>query len=288
MSQLQLTDALIDANWLHQHIDNPQLVVFDASWHMPAAGRNGREEWHSEQIKNAAFFDFDERICDPDSDLPHMMPDAELFTDEVQKLGLNQTSLLVIYDSLGIVTSTRAWCMMNAMGFDNCAILDGGLPAWKRAGYDVFTSAQSDTRKRGNFVANPQQGHFCDASAVLNASQGGKQTIIDARSVERFRGEVEEPRAGLRKGHMPAARNLPFSDLLTQGLMKPGFELEQIFAEISPHSNPIICSCGSGVTACIVAFAAKRAGYQDVVVYDGSWCEWGRPGDLPVTTDNSA
>ena len=282
MSELRLPDAIVSAEWLHQHIDHPNLVIFDASWHMSAANRNAFSEWQNEQIKNARFFDFDQAISDPDSDLPHMMPDVDLFTIEVQKLGLNHDSQVVVYDSVGMFSSPRVWWMLRAMGFNACAVLDGGLPAWKSAGFAINSLAESIPSEQGNYIADQVDSRFCDSQAVLSAIDDTSTTILDARPAERFRGEVDEPRAGLRRGQMPGAGNLPFPDLFADGLMKPKSELEAIFARLIPPGNRTICSCGSGVTACVIALGAHLVGYDDITVYDGSWCEWGLPGDLPV------
>ena len=282
MSELQLLDAIVSAEWLHQHIDHPNLVIFDASWHMPAANRDAFSEWKNEQIKNSRFFDFDQAISDPDSDLPHMMPDVDLFTIEVQKMGLNHDSQVVVYDSVGMFSSPRVWWMLRAMGFNACTVLDGGLPAWKSAGFEINSDAGSISSEQGNYIADQVDSRFCDSQAVLSAIDDTSTTILDARPAERFRGEVDEPRAGLRRGRMPGAGNLPFPDLFADGLMKPKSELEAIFARMIPPGNRTICSCGSGVTACVIALGAHLVGYDDITVYDGSWCEWGLPGDLPV------
>jgi len=284
MSELKLPDAIVTSEWLHQHINHPDLVIFDASWHMPATGRDGPEEWEEKHIPGARFFDFDRKICQPDIDLPHMMPDTEIFTREVQALGLNQHSVVVIYDAAGMFSSPRVWWMLRAMGFHNCALLDGGLPAWEKAGY-ALDSGHQRSDMRGDFVASLDPRVFVGSDTVLTALDDSSSCVLDARPAARFLGQVEEPRAGLRKGHMPGAKNLPFSDLFERGLLKSRADLKSVFKPLIGSSERSIYSCGSGITACVIAFGAHRAGYQNLAIYDGSWCEWGQPGNLPVVID---
>ncbi|MDP2142317.1 MAG: 3-mercaptopyruvate sulfurtransferase [Gammaproteobacteria bacterium] len=286
MSSIQLPGALVTADWLSATlVSSPSnLIVLDASWHMPATGRDGEEEWRNERIPGAGFFDFDRRICDRDSSLPHMLPDAELFTTELRRLGVNSDSAIVVYDSLGIVSAPRAWWMLHAMGHRHCAVLDGGLPAWKQAGHEIDSSEPDENVRSGNFAANRQSTLVSDWREVLLATTGEHVSILDARSADRFYARAPEPRPGLRGGHMPGARNLPFDTLTNKGFMRSVPELQQALAERVPQSNRIIASCGSGVTACVIAFAAHLAGHDDVAVYDGAWAEWGAGDSLPVVT----
>ncbi len=285
MSSLQLPGPLVDTEWLHQHLDNPHLIIFDASWHMPGTQRDALEEWQHEHIPGARFFDFDQTICAPQTALPHMMSDAETFTTEVQKLGLKQDSMVVVYDSLCMFTAPRVWWMLRAMGFDNCAILDGGLPAWHRAGFDVDSAEDATMPQLGSFVAQPVEGLFCGAKEVSKALSDVTIAVVDARPSPRYRGDVDEPRPGLRRGHMPGASNLPFLDMFENGVMKSKEQLAGLLANHFNADQHSICSCGSGVTACVIAFAAHLLGNDNVSVYDGSWSEWGLPGDLPVVSE---
>ena len=282
MAQLQLPSSLVDVTWLQQHLDEDNLLLFDASWHMPATGRDGFAEWRHERIPGARFFDFDGRICDPQSTLPHMLPDAELFTRELRALGLNQDSSVVIYDSLGMISGPRAWWMLRAMGCTRLALLDGGLPAWKAAGHALESGPDAPAYAPGTFNARLDDVQVADAARVHAALDDAEVCVLDARPQARFLGQAEEPRAGLRGGHMPAAVNLPFADLFAQGLLKPRAEIARIVEPLLGDSSNTICSCGSGVTACILAFALHYIGNDRVAVYDGSWSEWGKSGELPV------
>jgi thiosulfate/3-mercaptopyruvate sulfurtransferase len=282
MVTLQLPDSLVSVSWLRQHLEHPDLIIFDASWHMPATGRDGLREWQQEHILGARFFDFDGRICDPNSDLPHMLPQAELFTRELQLLGLKQDSVVVVYDSMGMFSSPRAWWMLRAMGCDNVALLDGGLVAWDEAEYPIESLSEVPAYAAGDFIAKVNRKLIADADEVLAALDNASVCVLDVRPEPRFLGTADEPRPGLRRGHMPGALNLPFADMFKHGLLKPRDELREVIAPLIAGSERTIYSCGSGVTACIVAFAAEYIGYENFAIYDASWCEWGLPGELPV------
>lgn len=285
MSRIELPDSLVNVGWLQRNIEHDELVIFDASWHMPATGREGLKEWQQERIPGARFFDFDAKICAPDSDLPHMMPDEATFTRELQALGLNQDSVVVVYDTMGMFSSPRAWWMLCAMGCADVALLDGGLVAWKEAGYAIESGTEEPVYETGDFIANMDQGFIADALTVLAALDDDSMCVLDARPEPRFSGAAEEPRPGLRRGHMPGALNLPFADMFKHGLLKSKTELREIITPLIGDSERTICSCGSGVTACVIGFAAHYVGYENLSIYDGSWCEWGLPGELPVVAD---
>jgi thiosulfate/3-mercaptopyruvate sulfurtransferase len=287
MTSLQLPSSLVSVSWLQQHLGHPQLLLFDASWHMPATGRDAFAEWQQERIGGARFFDFDGRICDLQSSLPHMLPDADSFTRELQLLGLNQDSCVVVYDSMGLFSSPRGWWMLRVMGCANVALLDGGLPAWKAQCLATESGVDQSAYPTGDFSARLDAERVADAARVLAALDDESLCVLDVRPELRFSGAADEPRAGLRRGHMPGAKNLPFAQLFDQGLFRSEVELALLLEPLLDKSRAAICSCGSGVTACILAFALHRIGFEQVAVYDGSWCEWGLPGELPVVVAGS-
>ena len=285
MKSLQLPASLVSVAWLQQHLDHDNLLLLDASWHMPATGRDAFAEWQQERISGARFFDFDGRIRDQQSSLPHMLPDADNFTRELRALGLNQDHCVVVYDTMGMFSSPRAWWMLCVMGCANVALLDGGLPAWKAQGLATESGIDQSAYRSGDFSARLAAERVADAAAVVAALEDDEVCVLDSRPEPRFSGAADEPRAGLRRGHMPGAKNLPFAQLFDQGLLKSESELAQLFEPLLDDRSRVICSCGSGVTACILAFALQQIGVDQVAVYDGSWSEWGLPGELPVVVD---
>lgn len=273
---------LVGADWLAARLAEPGLVVFDASVGAHrAAGR---------RIPGARPFDLDGDLSDHAAPAPHTMPTAGRFTEAVRDLGLHDTDTVVVYDGAGLYSSARAWWMLRAMGFDRAAVLDGGLPAWTAAGLPVEDTGPAYRGPRGSFTARPRPGLLVGAGAVTAALADPAAAVLDARTRERFTGAAPEPRPGLRGGHMPGALNLPFGDLVRQdGLMRPAEELRAAFTALAGDRKRLLFSCGSGVTACVLALGADLAGYRETAVYDGSWSEWGLPSDeRPVAVGPAA
>src|ERR1700752_967650 len=259
MTNLSIPGPLVSVHWLSEHLDADNLVILDARMPpvTPMDGGNKQEE--PSYIPGARRFDFDQEIRDKNSSLPHMMPSPEVFAEEVQKLGINNDSAIIVYDQVGIYSSPRAWCMFHAMGHEQVAVLDGGLPAWIEAGYETVPQLAELPKKQGNFVSRPHGELFVDSSYVLKALKDPDFSVIDARSEGRFKGLEPEPRQGLRRGHMPNAVNIPFTSVLENGKMSSKSQLQSIFEKYG--DKKMVFSCGSGVTACVVALAAQQAGF---------------------------
>ena len=270
---------LVSVEWLYDHLNHPKLIILDASLRSPTNKLSAQPDLLP--IKNALRFDIDAVFSDTTSSLPHMIPSENVFTNEAQQLGINHDSVLVVYDHAGVYSSPRAWWMFRAMGHRHVAVLNGGLPAWTQAGFPCDFAHQT-IRTQGNFVANYQSILICNQQEVLAALADPEQVVIDARPKERFLGKINEPRPGLRRGHMPNAVNLPFNSVQRNGKMLAKSELEQVYQPIANTKQRLIFSCGSGVTACIVALGAALVGFTNLSVYDGSWSEWGLPSELPV------
>jgi thiosulfate/3-mercaptopyruvate sulfurtransferase len=283
MSNLKLSNSLISVQFLKDHLHAQNLVILDAS--MKPVGKVAAPAFETDAyIPGSLRFDFDNDIRDHNTPLPHMMPSAEFFTDEVQKMGINQDSAIVVYDRVGIYSSPRAWWMFRAMGHTQVAVLDGGLPAWVAAGFETAPGLREIPAQRGDFIAQPVSGAFVNADDVMHALNDASYSVLDARSEGRFKGREPEPREGLKSGHMPNAFNIPFTSVLENGKLKDDVSLRSIFEAYK--NKKMIFSCGSGATACILALAADQAGYQDLSVYDGSWSEWGLiSSGRPVVTD---
>lgn len=275
--------TLVSTDWLAAHLKDPDLRLLDASWHMPDAGRDARAEYEAAHIPGARFFDIDE-IADARSELPHMAPPVEKFMSRMRAMGVGDGHQVVVYDSTGIFSAPRVWWTFRLMGKRDVAVLDGGLPKWQAEGR-VIEDLPPLVRDRHMTAA--RQNHLIkDVTQVAHASKLGDIEIIDARAPARFRGEVPEPREGLRSGHIPGSKNLPYGVLLNaEGTMKDEAGLRAAFTSAGVDlGKPAITTCGSGITAAVLALALERLGKSDHAVYDGSWTEWGMYDDLPIAT----
>lgn len=275
--QIRLPGPLVGTGWLAERLGAPGLLVLDASL--------GAHRDSGQRIPGARPFDIDGPLSDHTVPLPHAMPDAARFTDELRSLGLCTGDTVVVYDAAGVYSSARAWWMLRAMGFDRVAVLDGGLPGWTGAGLPLESGAPAAAPECGDFTAAPRAGLVVGADEVADALADPASAVFDARSRERFLGTAPEPRAGLRGGHMPGAVNLPFGEVQREGRMLPAAELRTAFAALAGDRERLYFSCGSGVTACVLTLGAELAGYRELAVYDGSWSEWGLPSERrPVVT----
>ena len=276
-------DPTLSTQWLSTHLEEPDLVIVDATWFMPGTPRDARAEHAERHIPGAVFFDIDE-ISDHSNPLPHMLPEPADFAVHARRLGVEPSSRVVVYDGHGIFSAPRVWWSFRAMGHANTFVLDGGLTKWIAEAHPV--EAGWPLRDHGEFKAHPDAGLVRDIEHVRAALAGGTEQLVDARPAGRFTGETQEPRAGLRSGHMPGARNVPSSSVITpQGTLADAASLERLFAEAGVDlDRPIVTTCGSGVSAAILSLALARLGRVNVPVYDGSWTEWGGRDDTPVVT----
>lgn len=277
-------EALVSSEWLAAHLDDPHVRVLDASFTLPGISPTARENYDRGHIPGAAFFDIDD-ICAPGMSLPHMIPSAELFAQKIGALGVGDGDKVVVYDSAGLSSAGRGWWMLRLFGHDNVALLDGGLPKWKAEGRPVTALVPAPLPRR--FTARFDPSLVRDKRAVMANLASGAEEVVDARAAGRFDGTTPEVRPGLRSGHIPGSRNLPYDRLTDPETrrIKSAEALAGLFDEAGVAlDRPIVTSCGSGVTACALAFALHLIGHPGAAVYDGSWSEWGLPGDTPVAT----
>ncbi|WP_286234648.1 sulfurtransferase [Thalassotalea sediminis] len=274
-------NTLISPQQLFSIINDPNLVILDASIAPIGNMVIPDKQWPTVAIAHAKRFDIDNEFSDQSSPYPHTMLSTEVFTKRVQAMGICQHSKVVVYDNMGIYSSARAWWMLKSSGLAQVAILDGGLPNWVDHHLPV-NAASNNNVKRGDFIAQPLGDAFCSTQDLQSMIESQNAIVIDARSAERFYGQVPEPREGLRSGHMPHAKNMPFTTLLSEGKMRPLDELNMLFSHYAQKHQKIVFTCGSGVTACVLAFAASLVGYKNLSIYDGSWAEWGANAALPA------
>jgi len=275
--------TLVSTEWLANHIKDPDLRILDASWYMPQMERDPRAEYDVAHIPGARFFDIDD-ISDHRSDLPHMAPPVEKFMSRLRAMGVGDGHQVVVYDGMGLFSAARVWWLFRLMGQNNIAVLDGGFPKWQAEGRPV---EDMPPMVRDRHMTVRRQNHMVkDVTQVAAASKLGDYEIIDARSAARFRGDAPEPRPGLRAGHIPGSKNVPYTSLLNDdGTMKSPETVRDIFVAAGVDlTKPAITSCGSGVTAAVVSLALEILGKTDHALYDGSWSEWGMFPTVPVAT----
>jgi thiosulfate/3-mercaptopyruvate sulfurtransferase len=267
---------IVETQWLADHLDMPDLVILDGSWHLPGSGRDAKAEYLAEHIPGALFFDIDD-LVDETSPLPHMLPPTPKFASRMKKIGVGDGMRIVIYDTLGLFSAARVWWTFRAMGHQDVAVLNGGLKKWKAEGRPLEDGSPVPRTAR-HFTPLLNNELVCDIDEMRGYVESGRVQIVDARPKVRFEGSQPEPRPGLRAGHIPGSKNVPASTILNaDGTLKDKDELGRIFrdAGIDPQ-KPVVASCGSGVTASMLALALGVLGQRNVPVYDGSWAEWGQ------------
>jgi thiosulfate/3-mercaptopyruvate sulfurtransferase len=275
---------LVTTDWLAAELGKPDLVVFDATKYLPNEPKDGAAEFRRARIPGARYFDIDQ-IADPDTDLPHMVPTPGRFAKLMGELGVANTSRIVFYDQKGLASAARGWWLMGLFGHDAAAVLDGGLPKWQRENRPVEAGdppSPSSTTYRPDYRAARLRG----VGDILGNVETQAELVLDARAAGRFTGETPEPRAGMRSGHIPGSASLPYTDLLhADGTFRSPEAIRDRLAQAGVTAGrPVVTSCGSGVTACILTLGLRLAGLPEGAVYDGSWTEWGGRSDTPVET----
>ncbi len=277
-------EALVTTEWLAAHFDDPHVRLVDCSFKLPGITPTARADYDKGHIPGAVFFDIDD-IAQPGTSLPHMIPSPDLFAQKIGALGIGDDDRVVVYDSNGLSSAGRAWWMLRLFGHHNVALLDGGLPKWKAEGRPVVTAVPSPAPR--HFTARFEPALVRDKAAVRDNLATRREQVVDARATGRFDGSTAEVRPGLRSGHIPDSRSLPYEQVTDPATrqLRSAEQLTVLFRDAGVAlDRPIVTSCGSGVTACALAFALHLIGHPGAAVYDGSWSEWGLPGDTPVET----
>ncbi|POY40912.1 sulfurtransferase [Flavobacterium alvei] len=271
-----MTNPIVSVSWLQEHLNDSNLIVLEARLEQNHANLENQNS--GLQIKGSRLFDIKNNFSDTRNPLPNTFPSTQQFTEECQKLGINKNSIIVVYDTLGIYSSPRAWWMFKTMGHSDVYVLDGGFPEWIREGLPTDNQIQTSSYPKGDFEAQLNPNAIKDKEQILENSETKEAVLIDARSSDRFHATLEEPRAGMRSGHIPGSMNVPFTELQRDGKYKSEAELKEI---LNLNDQPLIFTCGSGITACIVLLACELISDNPKAVYDGSWTEWGSS-ELPI------
>jgi thiosulfate/3-mercaptopyruvate sulfurtransferase len=276
---------LVTTDWLAGELGKPGLVIFDATKYLPNEDKDGKAEFLKAHIPGARYFDID-KVADQDTDLPHMVPTPGRFAKLMAAMGVGNASRIVFYDQKGLASAARGWWLMGLYGHDQAAVLDGGLPKWMRDGRPVETGTPSAPTP-ATFLPEFRATRLRGVGDVMRNVASQSELVLDARAAGRFTGAVPEPRAGMRSGHIPGSENVPYTDLLNaDGTFRPVSEVKARLAKAGVDGSlPVITSCGSGVTACILTLGLRLAGLPEGAVYDGSWTEWGGRSDTPVETN---
>ena len=278
----QTSPFVVSADWLEERLGTPGLAIVDGSWYLPAQKRDARSEYDAAHIPGAIFFDQDE-VVDPESSLPHTLPRPELFAQFAGSMGISRDDTIVVYDGPGMFSGPRVWWMFRVMGASKVLVLDGGFDRWKAQGRPI-TSAVTKTAPNV-FDVSFDENRVASLDDMRRIVESGSAQVADARPAGRFAGTDPEPRAGIRSGHMPGARNVPATTLSRDGKLFPPNELKKILEEAGLDlSKPVVTSCGSGVTAAVISLALASIGHEDNRLYDGSWTEWGGLPDTPVAS----
>lgn len=277
-----MKNTIVSAKWLHENLNNPDLIILDASQKDNISGLKSKFE--GLQIKNARFFDIKNSFSKKEAALPNTLPTANEFEQECRKIGINKTSKIVVYDNLGIYTSPRVWWLFKTMGHKNIAVLDGGLTAWNTKGYDL-EPINNSLYTLGDFEAKFYPELVKSIDEIKSNLISKNAIVIDARSEGRFNGTTPDPRPNLKSGHIPNSINLPYSEVLVNDKFKSETELKTLFNSLNIEENPLVFTCGSGITACIIMLASELVTDNIKAVYDGSWTEWASEKDTPIKTN---